>query len=721
MKVSTPQEAFTAKPTNDSVDAYEGIQRSSANEWMGRGPFYNTDTNISVKSEYSRTDYNWYRNASMLPNQQEQIIALCMIAYDKVGIVRNVIDLMGDFACQGIDLVHPNKQIEKFYRKWFKKVGGKDRCERFLNILYRAGNVIVSRHDAKLPTVTEEEWRKTYGGNMDVEFEKIQTDKRVIPAKYVFYNPLSVEVVGGELSAFVGKPIFGLRITTALKQMLTQYGQITNSEQITGMYDAIPQELISAVKSGYKYMPLDQDRTSAYYYKKDDWLLWANPMLHAVLNDLMQLEKLQLADRSALDGSISSIRLWKLGILDKENSIFPTRTAITKLRNILAQNVGGGTLDLVWGPELDFKETDSKAYNYLGPDKYQVTLANIYSGLGIPPSLVGGGKDGGFTNNYVAIKTLIERLEYGRDVLKTWLNTEIERVQKAMGFRFPAQIVFDQIIMSDEAAEKALLIQLADRNLISSESLRGKFDLPEEIEKIRIKRDHSEQGNTMPPKAGAFHNPQTDHELNKLAMQRGNVAPSEVGMDLQPRKEGEKSPNEQQHEMQLELADKNNQAKIAQQKYKPPGPNGRPKNAKDSTKRKKKRILPRTKGFIDVHTWASAALKSISEIVVPAILGGLNKKTVRALTNEEFELLETIKFNVLANIEPFTNIDEGLVYNILAGPCLANEDMNENLQDLLVRFVANNERQPTVDEIRQSQVSAYAINFNDIEEEIEDE
>ena len=49
---------------------------------------------------------------------------MCMSAYDRVGIIRNVIDLMADFAGQGINIVHPNKRIEKFFRAWFKKVNG---------------------------------------------------------------------------------------------------------------------------------------------------------------------------------------------------------------------------------------------------------------------------------------------------------------------------------------------------------------------------------------------------------------------------------------------------------------------------------------------------------------------------------------------------------------------------------------------------------------------
>lgn len=705
---------------SDAVESYDSVRMNKSTalevgQFMGRGPFYNTDTNISIKSEYNRADYNWYRPSEMVPNKQEYVIGMCMTAYDKVGIVRNVIDLMGDFACQGINLVHPNKQIEKFYQKWFKKINGKDRAERFLNMIYRCGNVVVRRFNAKIPSSSIDEWRKAYGKDIDDEFENIEAKRNVIPSKYVFYNPLAVEVVGGELGAFIGKPVFGIRITAGLKNMINRFGQMTNAPDIMNMYQNIPYDLTNAITSGARYIPVDQENISAFHYKKDDWLVWANPMLASVLSDLIHYEKLQLADDSALDGCISTVRLWNLGVLDGENSIFPTRTSITKLRNILAQNVGGGTLDLVWGPELKFQETASQAYHFLSPEKYTVTLNNIYAGLGIPPSLVAGtGKDGSFTNNYISIKTMVERLEYGRDVLKNWLNAEIERVQKAMGFRFPAQVVFDQMILSDEAAEKALLIQLADRDIISTETLRGKFDIISDIEKIRIKRDKSDIDNGhAPPKAGAFHNPQADHELNKIALQRGSVAPSEVGMNLKPKKEGEKTPLEQQHEQNLEMADKNNRAKIEQQKFKPAKPNGRPKNTKDSQKRKKKRVLPKTKGYVNLVMWANAAQKQISDIVTPIILESSGKKNVRALSSSEFQEMEFLKFDILTRVNAFDNITKENVYSIIAQEFNPDNEIHENFSILKAEFLNMTGREPNLEEIKNLQSCAFAAKYEE--------
>ena len=228
-----------------------------------------------------------------------------------------------------------------------------------------------------------------------------------------------------------------------------------------------------AILKGQKDIPLDPERLSISYYKKDDWRQWANPMIYAILDDIIMLEKMRLADLSALDGAISNIRLWTLGNL--EHKILPNKAAINKLRDILSSNVGGGTMELVWGPELSFQESSSEVYKFLGSEKYTSVLNSIYAGLGVPPTLTGmASNGGGFTNNFISLKTLLERLQYGRDQLVRFWEKELEIVRKSMGFRYKAHIQFDQMTLSDEAAEE-LLIQLADRDIISHETLLERF------------------------------------------------------------------------------------------------------------------------------------------------------------------------------------------------------------------------------------------------------
>ena len=54
-------------------------------------------------------------------------------------------------------------------------------------------------------------------------------------------------------------------------------------------------------------------------------------------------------------------------------------SAINKLRNILASNVGGGTMELVWGPELSYTESNSQVYKFLGSESAKNTTLILLS------------------------------------------------------------------------------------------------------------------------------------------------------------------------------------------------------------------------------------------------------------------------------------------------------------------------------------------------------
>jgi hypothetical protein len=452
-------------------------------------------------------------------------------------------------------------------------------------------------------------------------------------------------------------------------------------------------------------------------------------MIYAILDDIIMLEKMKLADISALDGAISNIRLWSLGDLD--NKILPTKNAINKLRNILASNVGGGTMDLVWGPELKFTESSTQVYRFLGKEKYEPVLTNIYAGLGIPPTLTGmaAGGGGSFTNNFISLKTLVERLEYGRDVLVSWLNQELEIVRKAMGFRLPATVHFDQMILSDEASEKNLLIQLADRNIVSTETVIERFGEIPEIEKIRIKREERERkGESMPQKAGPYHNSQHRNDLEKIALTKDAMSPEDLG--LVPSEEtgdhpltrpedrrSDQSIQDKKEEMQ-DKQDEREQNKFdkrseKQEQFAPQGrpEDGRPKNAKDQVKRKQKEVQPRQtvkSNFMNMMLWASKAQKIVANTVQPALLNHYDKKNLRSLTKQQADELEYIKLCILCNLRPYKEIDADMINEILKSGAGVNKLIANTIESLKSGFVEENQRQPNIEERRQMSVTAYA-------------
>ena len=700
---SSKQQAFA--DAAGSVELYEGIQRTSAYSYRS---FLDVESNRSVRTGIGRSDYDRFRPDEAVPKKQKDIMRLCMHAYDKVGIIRNVIDLMGDFSSQGIAIVHPNKRIENFYRRWFKKVGGIERSERFLNTLYRCGNVIVKRRTAKINKRVEDSLRKSNAADMDVELLKVP--KREIPWHYDLLNPLSVEAVGGQLAVFAGDPEYALRVSSTVKRMYKD-----GSGKYQNVLSKMPDDLSQQLGQGLDLIPLDRDKIAVFHYKKDDWNIWANPLIYAILDDIIMLEKMKLADIAALDGAISSIRLWKLGDLD--NKILPTKGAINKLRNILASNVGGGTMDLVWGPELDFKESNSQVFRFLGSEKYEPVLNSIYAGLGIPPTLTGlAGNGGGFTNNFISLKTLVERLEYGRQRLVEFWSHEIERVQKAMGFRFPARIHFDQMVLSDEAAEKNLLIQLVDRDLVSGETVQERFGEIPEIENIRIKREHKNRDKeSAPPKAGPYHNPQHREALEKIALTKDIMSPHDLGLipsdetGPHPLTNPDDRPEfDEVKELLKQQTENPNNGPQNNPSKKPD--NGRPPFSPDTEPRKQRRVLPRNSvsEFTNLFLWAMEAQKAVADIVNPALLNRYSKSNLRELTKEQTDELEYIKLCILCDIEPLADIDAALMIKILDAGHPVDKDILDEYKNLIRDFSDKYDRQPTVSERKSLQASAYS-------------
>ena len=140
-------------------------------------------------------------------------------------------------------------------------------------------------------------------------------------------------------------------------------------------------EILQAAENNQGVL-LPPEKTFVYFYKKDDWQEWADPMTYACFNDLILYERLKLADKTALDGAISKIRIFKLGSL--EHKLAPTPAAASTLQSILGANVGGGTTDIVWGPDIELLETGTDVQRFLGEEKYRPTLTVSYTHLTLP-------------------------------------------------------------------------------------------------------------------------------------------------------------------------------------------------------------------------------------------------------------------------------------------------------------------------------------------------
>jgi hypothetical protein len=696
--LASKQEAL--KTSSGCLEEYGLFNASAA--YRGRTNDYsNLLPGISGKPGLTRGGYDYFRPDEAVPQKIKEIIKRAEEIYQRVGLVKNVVDLMADFAVQGIKPVHRNKRIERFYRKWFKKINGKDRSERFLNNLYKSANVVINRQTAKISLKTSDEFFKVNAtaDTTEQDEDKINIEKREIPWRYTFIDPFYVNVSAGSLSSFVGKKRYELTIPASLRKIINS--PKTENEKL--IINSLPEQIVNAAKDKKPY-PLDPEKTLVFHYKKDDWQSWAYPMIYSIMDDITVIEKLKLADMAALDGAISNIRIFKLGNL--EHKIAPTKAAASKLSSILQNNVGGGTLDLVWGPDIELVESNTNVHQFLGEGKYTPHLNSVYAGLGIPPTLTGTFGAAGTTNNFISLKTLTQRLQYGRDMLISFWEKEFEFVQKAMGFKYCAKIEFDRMDLSNEESEKALLIQLADRNLISDELLQSRFGFDPDMEKTRLNRESRDRGSKrMVPKSGPWYDPMFEEGLRKVALQIGLASPSQVGLELKKKKVGEKTVLEMKT---VNTGLKSGSVKDSSESLKGEPQQGRPKNSKDVQQRKQKRFAPQTGAKIQL--WAESAQDTISNIVNPILLEFYNKKNMRSLSNSQYEEAEATRTKILLSAQPNSTIEQESIDKILSSindPKI--EDLYKYYQQFLNTMISSYSRELTVNELKQLKSYFYSM------------
>jgi hypothetical protein len=703
-----------AEIVGKSMESYNGF--CVAESYPGQTYFHQFKdivTNLSIRDDFKRSDYEYFRPNERSPQEIHQIIYFCMEAYRRVGVVHNVIDLMADFAVKGIRLLHPNPQVQKFFRGWFKKINGVNRSERFLNLLYRAGNVPVKITRGKINDKYRE-YLMSLASEEDPEKVVVEPEpsRYVIPIRYDFLNPVNIWVAGAELATFVGKSLYAMKINS---KILTKISSPTNDIE-RELVKMIPKDIYSQLvgQKSKQFLMLDPKSFKIFHYKKDDWQDLGEPLIFCIFSDLILLEKMKLADLSALDGVISQIRVWKLGNI--EQGIFPTDAAISKLTDILLSNPGGGAFDLIWGPELSVEILKTDVQQFLGKAKYEPILESIYSGLGVPPTLTGSSGANGTTNNFISLKTLTERLEYGRQILTDFWDSEIREVQKAMGFRFPATVDFDHTVLSDETAEKALYIQLIDRNILSEETFLERFGECDELEVLRRRREKREQEKEMRTlRAGPWATAERDFQLMKVALQRGLVTPQDAGLDVS---DDMMKREEDLIKLKAKVSQKPTpQGGVNKQGTGNPQPkptqneNGRPFNAKDSGQRDrsfKVRTSADVVDFITTVAWAKDAQFTISNIIQKPFLQKYNKTDVRSLTKDEIDEFENFKFAILTQLEPLVEITEQTIANIVTNEMVLRNDFFVLFNKMFAE-AKKQTREPTIDEARLLRAATYAL------------
>jgi hypothetical protein len=232
-------------------------------------------------------------------------------------------------------------------------------------------------------------------------------------------------------------------------------------------------------------MRIDPNRFDLIQYKRDGYRMWATPFVWRVIDDLKFKKLLRDMDISVAESVINTLTILAIG--DTPNGFPPTPEMFQRLGHLLKTKSKSQTL--IWNDLIKVIAEYPPVHQILGKEKYEQVDTDIRSALGISEVILNGTGKGNFANSFLSIKTLIERLESARTHLIRWLDKQMDIVAKAMDFRKPATVRLKHMSLSDQEAEKRLLLELADRGMISYQNIVERFGENYEIEIQRMKNE----------------------------------------------------------------------------------------------------------------------------------------------------------------------------------------------------------------------------------------
>src|SRR5690606_29017346 len=345
-------------------------------------------------------------------------MAMAVEAYKGFGIVKNVIDLMCNFASEGLTVIHKTPAIQRFYQRWFEITGMDSVAKHILRSYYKTGNVHIYTTMGEIDDATYSKMRSTRGKAK----RTVGASKKQIPWQYTILNPFQMELVGNK---FIG----GSQCVCVLdEERKNDAGKIygNDSKSIDDL-DAtklnLPEEFKSAL-GGDGVVRLNPNNLHVIQYMKDDHEDWADPMVWPVMNDIIYKNSLRAMDMSVVNSTINAITIFKLG-LSKEGFVAP-ESHYKKLSEMLRTPTYSH--NLIWNDAISMESNYPPIEKILSIDKYKSVDRDILAGLGIPGILVNGAEGGSLSNAFLQVRTLLERLEDGRSEVMRWINKQIRIV-----------------------------------------------------------------------------------------------------------------------------------------------------------------------------------------------------------------------------------------------------------------------------------------------------
>ena len=473
-------------------------------------PTNNTSSRINRSSVTTPLNKFSQIRAGLLPYEissdginVRESIELCQKAYANVPIFRNTIDMMSEFANAEIYLEGGNATSRNFFEKLLDRIKIWDLKDQYFREYYRSGNIFLYRIDGKF---TLDDYKK---------FSQEVSDGPSLnkfPLKYIVLNPF--EIVAKRSTVFSTKD-------GAYAKILSEFDmeRLVNpkNDYDQAVFDALEPEVQEQIKNGGYFkdglkINLKNDRICYSFYKKQDYEPFAIPFGYPVLEDINAKMEMKKMDQAIMRTVENVILMITMGAEPDKGGINPNN--VKAMQKLFQNESVGRVLVSDYTTKADFVIPDIN--KVVGPGKYEVINKDIKEGL--QNIILNEDK---YNGAEIKARVFLDRLKEAREAfIQDFLQPEIRRISKDLGFRSYPTVKFKDIDLRDEVQLMRVATRLMELGIITAEQgmdlfHTGRFPSADELENAQEKFVSQREKGYFNPVVGGIPMMQSDDDIEQ--------------------------------------------------------------------------------------------------------------------------------------------------------------------------------------------------------------
>ena len=487
-KPQAPQTSFASQdPDSEPATAGEAYHISEASSYSRNGGVANLserNTNTRINRSAVTKTHNRFSQirAGLLPFELSSdginvrdAIELCQKAYANVPIFRNTIDMMSEFANSELYLEGGNSNSRDFFNKLFDRIQIWDLKDQYFREYYRSGNIFLYRIDGKFNLEDFKKFSKNVA-------EAPSSNK--FPLKYILLNPF--EIVAKRSTVFN-------TADGAYAKILSEFDmeRLANpkNEYDQAIFDALEPEVQKQIKDGGYFkdglnMNLKNERLAYSFYKKQDYEPFSIPFGYPVLEDINAKMEMKKMDQAIMRTVENVILMITMGTDPEKGGI--NHNNVRAMQKLFQNESVGRVLVSDYTTKADFVIPDIN--KVVGPGKYEVINRDIKEGL--QNIILNEDK---YNGAQIKARVFLDRLKEAREAfINDFLQPEIKRIAKDLGFRSYPTVKFKDLDLRDEVQLMRVATRLMELGILTAEQgmeiiQTGRFPLAQELDTAQEK------------------------------------------------------------------------------------------------------------------------------------------------------------------------------------------------------------------------------------------